>query len=125
MVVPLAEVGTKIRIGKHQYPITLLLMDDWRYEVIIGLSFLSHINASINVRNNSISVGTDQHQCCTYYSAISNKRSFYDVIVKQFIDIPEMTEARIVAEISGILPDNLLYLQKIHHFHNTVDNSYA
>jgi predicted aspartyl protease len=49
-VCPEGVVHTMVRIGSHTYPISLLVLRDWRYEILMGLDFLREIGATVDIR---------------------------------------------------------------------------
>jgi len=111
------EIKTSIIVGSSAYPIKLLLLPNWRYEVILGLDFLRSIKAIIHTGKNTLEAdGQVIAQCNAAYGNFKNGRAKYDVIAQETIKIPAGHEARIVAEVVGSIPDGNNYIIYGKHF---------
>ena len=100
------SIDTSIIVGSDKFPIKLWLVPVWRYEVILGMDFLSEINAVINVKEKVLKVRDKcQSQCLSAYNVISKNRSMFNVVAKEDITLQPMHEARVEADIVGSFPE--------------------
>lgn len=113
-VQPEGVVSIFIRIGSYEYPINLVVMKGWRYEVILGLDFLVAIDAVIHVSKGEISVKRDK-VVNTADTVVKHKaRSSYRLIAKQDVVVRPGHEARIVADIDSAPPEKIYLIRGKH-----------
>ena len=109
-VVPEGVCTTNIRIGDKEYPINLVVIKNWRYEVIIGLDFLKAIDAVLDIRKGSISVGKGFAVNAAHPAVQRNTRSAYQLVARESVVVKTRHECRVTVEISGAIPDGRPYL---------------
>ena len=114
-VAPEGVCAIKVVVGDYEYPIKLVVMKDWRYDIILGLDFLRAINAIIHPNKGIILARKASVVNANQTVVKRNTRSEYKLIAKESLVIPARHEGRIAVEINGAVPDFKKYLVEGQH----------
>ena len=103
--VPVEEMtGIKIRIGNQWHPIDCLVVKNWRYDIIIGLDFMTTIDACIKITTKELIVGTTHKEVCNLITTALQPRSVRPIYALDETIIKTGNEARIRAKVTVNAP---------------------